>query len=105
MELAVKHCLKCKDILSIDKYHCTSCWSDKLETTQLSGEGEVYSYTNIYAAPEPFTEEAPYYVILVDLEKGLRVTGRYNGRNIKIGDKVVLESIKDRGYYFTSINN
>ncbi|MGM0840180.1 MAG: Zn-ribbon domain-containing OB-fold protein [Bacillota bacterium] len=44
----------------MDKYHCTSCWSEELVTTQLSGEGEVYSYTNIYVAPQPFTEDAPY---------------------------------------------
>jgi uncharacterized protein len=103
MKLSAKQCIKCDKILSIDKYHCTSCWSEELETTQLSGKGEVYSYTNIYAAPEPFTEQAPYFVILVDLEKGPRVTGRYIGEEIKIGDRIGLDSIKDRGYYFKSL--
>ncbi len=66
----------------------------------LSGKGKVFSYTNIYTAPKKFSGSVPYFIILVDLEEGLRVTARYNGKEMEIGKKVELDTIEDRAYFF-----
>ncbi|MFY0759881.1 OB-fold domain-containing protein [Metabacillus dongyingensis] len=100
MELTAKHCTHCDQIHSHDKYHCPLCFSEELEERQLSGKGEVYSYTKIYAAPKQFADQAPFFVILVHLEEGLKVTARYSGEKVQIGEKVELESIVNRAYHF-----
>ncbi|WP_163527122.1 OB-fold domain-containing protein [Halobacillus ihumii] len=103
MGFTAKYCINCDQILSIDKYYCPVCFLDRLEEKRLSGRGEIYSFTKIYAAPKPLADQAPYYVVLVDLEEGLRVTARYNGDHTEIGEKVELESIDCRTYYFRPI--
>ena len=99
-QLTAKYCYTCSKLLSADKYHCPTCYSEDLEVKNLSGKGEVYSYTNIFIAPKQFADKTPYYIILVDLVEGLRVTARYNGENVKIGEKVEFENIEDRALYF-----
>ncbi|CAH0312672.1 Zn-ribbon domain-containing OB-fold protein [Peribacillus simplex] len=101
MELSAKYCTKCDQILSTDKYHCPVCFSENLKDRQLSGKGKVYSYTKIHAAPEQFANQSPYFVILVHLDEGLKITARYNENSVYIGEKVELKSVKDRAYYFS----
>ena len=48
---------------------------DKTEF-EFSGRGEIYSFTNIYNAPEGFEESIPYTVALVKLEEGPMVTAQ-----------------------------
>ena len=43
---------------------------------QLSGKGELYSYTIVTDAPEGFTEQAPYVLALVKLDEGPVVTAQ-----------------------------
>lgn len=105
MSVTAKYCQNCDKLLNIDKYHCAVCYSEDLEIKELNGSGEVYSYTNIYAAPKRFAEIAPYHIILVDLEEGLRITARYNGDGDKlgIGKKVEFEKTQDRAYIFKPV--
>jgi len=42
----------------------------KLEDVAFSGNGKVYSFTVIRAAPEEFTEFAPYAIGLIKLDEG-----------------------------------
>ncbi|WP_216827487.1 Zn-ribbon domain-containing OB-fold protein [Alkalihalobacterium elongatum] len=100
MKLPVKRCKHCQSILYTSKYHCTSCYSDELELTEIDSKGKIYSYTKIHAAPKQFADQTPYYIILVHLDQGLRVTGRFNGNQVEINTPVELEEIKDRAYFF-----
>ena len=43
---------------------------------QLSGRGEIYSYTVIQDAPAGFEEQAPYYLAIVKLEEGPMLTAQ-----------------------------
>lgn len=99
-KLSAKYCSTCSKTLNADKYHCPTCFEEELEVREMSGKGIVYSYTNIYIAPKQFADKAPYYIVLVDLEEGLRVTARYNGNEVKIGDKVEFDSVENRALYF-----
>jgi len=52
---------------------CPHCWSASVRWTDLSSQGELYSWTRVHAAPTIFAADAPYSVCIVDLDSGVRV--------------------------------
>ncbi len=55
------------------------------------GGGTVYTETVVFSAPEQYVTEAPYQLVIVDLDDGGRLTARIlpdSGR-VQIGDRVV----------------
>ncbi len=50
--------------------------------------GTVYTETVVHAAPERFSADAPYQVVIVELADGTRVVGRSSGERVAIGDRV-----------------
>lgn len=52
---------------------CPGCWSDALSWTDVPGQGVIYSWTRIHAAPAVFQHMTPYAVGIVDLDHGLRL--------------------------------
>lgn len=65
---------------------------DNLIWKQVSGEGEVYSYTEVHTPAGPaFEEDVPYIVALIQLKEGTRIISNIvikGNEKIKIGDKV-----------------
>jgi uncharacterized protein len=57
--------------------------------------GTVYTDTIVHLAPERFTADVPYQVIIVTLDSGGRVTARVDGPNVAIDDKVVEVESRD----------
>jgi len=55
---------------------CPACLSAKVEWVKLAGEGHIYSFTIIHAAPSIFAKETPYAVGIVDTVEGLRLGAR-----------------------------
>jgi uncharacterized OB-fold protein len=51
--------------------------------------GTVHTETVVHAAPERFAADAPYQVVIVELETGERIVGRSGGDRVSIGDRVV----------------
>ena len=47
---------------------CSECDSLELETVELSGQGQIRTYTVIWAAPEGF--QPPYVIGLVETDEG-----------------------------------
>ena len=45
-------------------------------SVQLSGLGEVYSFTIVTDAPEGFVEQAPYILALIKLDEGPMLTAQ-----------------------------
>ncbi|GGJ94909.1 hypothetical protein GCM10007063_16810 [Lentibacillus kapialis] len=103
MNITAKYCKNCDQILHADKNHCASCYSKELKTKELNGSGEVYSYTKIHAAPKDYADIAPYYIVLVDLNEGLRITGRYTGQSVEIDQKVQVEAVNKNAYIFKPV--
>ncbi|SFA76091.1 hypothetical protein SAMN04488072_101441 [Lentibacillus halodurans] len=103
MTITAKYCNNCNYILHADKNHCASCFSDDLETKELKGLGEVYSYTKIHAAPKDYADIAPYYIVLIDLDEGLRITGRYIGESVEINQKVKVDNVDKNAYIFKAL--
>ena len=55
---------------------CAGCLSSRLEPVSIAGTGTVATFTTIRRAPTAFRDQAPYDVVVVDLDAGLRMTGR-----------------------------
>ena len=62
-------------------------------------QGTIYTETVIHIAPEAFVAEAPYQLVIVDLDSGSRVTGRIDGDRVSIGDRVE-ETVLHNGIRF-----
>ena len=52
---------------------CPECLSGDFEFLEYSGQGTVYTYSTIAAAPTGFEADVPYTVAVVDLEEGGRL--------------------------------
>jgi uncharacterized OB-fold protein len=55
---------------------CRVCGAEPMGKTPVAGTGRLVSWTVIRRAPTRFETQAPYVVVVVDLDCGLRVTGR-----------------------------
>lgn len=55
---------------------CPECAKPAYASFDLSGKGEVYSFTTVYEAPAGFQEQAPYSLALVKLEEGPMLTAQ-----------------------------
>jgi uncharacterized OB-fold protein len=63
-------CESCAGVAFPPRDLCPDCQSPSVRPCQLSGRGEVYSYSTVFAGPNGFAEFAPYVVGLVRLEEG-----------------------------------
>jgi uncharacterized OB-fold protein len=68
-------------------------------TRNLSGRGEVYSYTVMYNVPQGYEEQKPYTVALVKLDEGPMVTAQLTDvdhKAVTIGMRVEMVTRKLR---------
>jgi uncharacterized OB-fold protein len=68
----------------------------------LSGRGEVYTFSTMYNAPKGFEEQAPYTIAIIKLDEGPMVTAQLTDVNhdqVTIGMRVemVTRKIKEEG--------
>jgi uncharacterized OB-fold protein len=76
---------------------CPHCAAEKQSWTNLSGQGEVFSFTTMYNAPAGFAEYAPYTMALVKLAEGPMVTAQLtdvDAQDVKIGMPVEMVTRK-----------
>ena len=74
--LRAEVCNECGNTIFPPRDVCPFCAEQKQSWTNLSGRGEVYSYTTMYSAPTAFEEYTPYTVALVKLAEGPLVTAQ-----------------------------
>lgn len=68
-ELRIQQCLDCGRFRHPPQPVCARCRSTRAQWTQVSGDGEVYTYTIVHHAATPALREAlPYNVAIVLLE-------------------------------------
>jgi uncharacterized OB-fold protein len=73
-----------------------------MEWADVSGKGKLVSFTVIHIAPDEFAEEAPYFIAIVELEEGTRVSSRLLGfdplkpEEIKLGSQLTLDYEKGK---------
>jgi uncharacterized OB-fold protein len=57
--------------------------------------GVIYTETVVHSAPTRLVEQAPYQVVMVDLDSGERITGRMASGRVRIGDQVEVVETRD----------
>ncbi len=58
---------------------CPGCWGREVDWIDHDGDGRLYSYTVVHAAPGAFAAEVPYRLAIVDLVDGPRLATRLLG--------------------------
>ena len=71
-------CTKCGHLSFPPRSDCPACRHDEFEYAEMSGKGEVMTFTRIDAAPAGFEDVTPFTVGVIDLEE----TGRTNIQNM-----------------------
>ena len=66
-------------------------------------KGTVYTETVVWMPPEQFVADAPYQLVIIDVEGGKRITARITGERVQIGDAVELSETKDGIAYFSRV--
>jgi len=74
--LVGERCPHCESHIFPPRDLCPTCGKPAKEPYQLSGRGEVYSFTTVYSAPTDFAAYIPYTVALVKLEEGPVITAQ-----------------------------
>ncbi|MGY5853774.1 MAG: OB-fold domain-containing protein [Candidatus Thorarchaeota archaeon] len=91
-------CVECGAVIAPPVGTCYSCGSNKMKWTDVSGKGMLVSFTVIHIAPDEFHEEAPYYIGIVELTEGTRVTARLSGFDPLKPEEVSLGQAMKLGY-------
>lgn len=70
--------LKCNECGAINvppKMVCGQCTSLDMEVVELSGKGNIQTFTTVFVAPEGREAEAPYTIVMVELDEGPWIVG------------------------------
>ena len=68
-------CQGCGAITCPPKMVCQHCAGSDQEIVELSGKGEIKTFTTTYVAPMGREVEAPYTIVMVALEEGPWISG------------------------------
>ncbi len=95
-------CIDCGMVIAPPSGSCYGCGSSNMEWADVSGKGELVSFTVIHIAPDEFADEAPYFIAIVELEEGTRVSARLLGfdplkpEEVKLGIPLTLDYEKGK---------
>ena len=75
-DVLVLRCEACGALDPGPREICPRCFKRALQAAGVPGTGRLVSWTMVRRAPTRFRGQAPYAVAVVDLDAGVRVTGR-----------------------------
>lgn len=85
-------CGTCATFYFPSRIICPKCRrKGKLETYYFSGNGSVYTFTEIHSPASGFEEQVPYVFAIIELDEGAKVNGQIvdvRREDVKIGDRV-----------------
>lgn len=102
-------CNSCGTVTCPPKMVCQACAGYDQETVELSGKGEIKTFTTTFVAPLGREDEVPYTIVMVALEEGPWISGNLNGldpakvdmdiigRHVTLGHKVFSGDIYSSG--------
>lgn len=94
-------CAACGQKLFPPREVCPHCKSRDVKPYRFKGEGEVYSFSTVYQAPDGYAQEVPYVVALVKLDEGPLVTAQLtdvDSESAEIGMRVEMVTRKLTAY-------
>ena len=68
-------CNECKTITVPPRMACEECSSMDMEIIELSGKGKIKTFTVVHVGAESRENEAPYIIVLVELDEGSWIMG------------------------------
>jgi uncharacterized protein len=72
--IKLQHCAACDMFVYYPRAVCPTCLSTELVWMDVSGRGVIHAFTIPHRHPNPaFSERAPYVVVLVELQEGVRM--------------------------------
>lgn len=93
--LSIPKCQTCGEYHFYPRELCPHCHSDDLEWTDVSGNGEIYSFT---IARKPaglvYAEDVPYIIAMIALDEGPRMLTNLvvdDVEAVQIGDRVAVK--------------
>ena len=89
-KLRIQRCDTCARHIFYPRAICPHCFSDKLSWITATGTGTIYSYTVAYQAFDPYADEVPFVIAIVELEEGVRMMTRIVGTS---PDKVTIGAV------------
>ncbi|QGA68952.1 Zn-ribbon domain-containing OB-fold protein [Sulfolobus sp. E11-6] len=89
-------CPKCGSIYFPPQDDCTKCRISGLDIIELSGEGELLTYTIITVKPVSFMHYQDYIVGIARLKEGINILAwvNENPQDVKVGMKVKVNIVK-----------
>lgn len=75
-DVEILRCAACGQLDPGPRELCPSCYSPRMETVAVAGRGTLVSWTHVRRPPSRFQADGPYAVAVVDLDCGVRLTGR-----------------------------
>ena len=93
-------CSQCGTINVPPKMVCGNCTGSDMEAVELRGTGSIQTFTTVNVAPEGREPEAPYTIVMVELDEGPWIMGNLIdidpekttmeliGKRVKMGHKV-----------------
>jgi len=98
-KLMLQRCQDCNAWIWTPRPACNECGSEKIQWSETSGKGEVYSFTVIRqivgrAASKAFEPDIPYVVAWIDLDEGPRLITNIIGcpvEEVKLGMRVTVQ--------------
>ncbi len=93
-------CPQCGVVTTPPKMVCRGCGGTDMEITELVGEGRIQTFTSNNVAAEGREDEAPYVILLVEMNEGPWVMGNLTGTDPAaadmglIGKKVKIDGSK-----------
>ena len=97
-KLLLPHCQWCRKAFFYPRRSCPRCWSSEITWQASEGRGTIFSVTTVHVPFDP-AFEVPYSVALIDLDEGVRITGRLEPADepFAIGDHVHIVFAADPG--------
>jgi hypothetical protein len=93
-KLKAQKCNKCGEVFFPPRARCPKCLSKELGWVELSGRGELYSWSEIHMPP--LALEEPYVLGIIDLEERVgRIITRIDAKpeELKIGMKMKINYV------------
>jgi uncharacterized OB-fold protein len=75
-EVDVLRCVACETLDPGPREFCAACGEAQLEKCKVPGNGKLISWTVIRRPPTRFKALGAYAIAIVDLDAGVRLTGR-----------------------------
>jgi hypothetical protein len=97
--LEAARCKKCGYLAFPPRLICPQCQNREFETIRLKDEGRIISYTIIRVPPEPFVDQAPYAIGIIELDDKVKIMAQIvdcDFEEITIGNSVRIEFRKIR---------